>query len=78
MNTRLARLYRSAILSFAAMAPLLMFMVPASREFIAGRPFFMVAILTGIAITAGLGLLFLAGADRVADRDSKIADAATI
>ena len=62
---RLHRLHRSATSCGVAIAVLLLFTVPASRDFVAGQPFFMVALLAAIVILGGFTLLFLHVADKV-------------
>jgi hypothetical protein len=55
--TRIARLHRSAAVCFVGMVVPLFFTVAAFIEYIAGRPFFMVAMLT-MSLMFGAGFLF--------------------
>lgn len=75
---RLNRLYSTAIVCLTVVASLLLFTVAGVRDFLDGRPFFLVVLLSATVAVAGLGCVCLAVADRVAERDERLGDAATI
>lgn len=65
---RIARLHRSAIFSYAACVVSLLFTATAVRDFIMGRPFFLIALTVMALGTAAAGSLFLGVADKVERR----------
>lgn len=73
--SRLHRLYRSAIVCFAIVVALLLFTVPASREFVAGNPMWLVTLSVLAMVFCLIALAFLWVADKVEARDREHATA---